>query len=78
MQNKIMEIEGVIVKTLPNANFKVKLENNKEIIAHISGRIRKNYIKILIGDLVKVQISSYDVTKGRIIYRYINNKIKKN
>ena len=65
-----IEQEGVIIETLPNAMFKVKLENDFEVLAHISGKMRMNYIKILPGDKVKVEISPYDLTKGRISYRY--------
>ena len=65
-----IEQEGVIVETLPNAMFKVELENGHVIIAHISGKMRMNYIKILPGDRVKVEISPYDLTKGRISFRY--------
>ena len=62
-----IEQEGVIVETLPNAMFKVELENGHVILAHISGKMRMNYIKILPGDRVKVEMSPYDLTKGRII-----------
>lgn len=65
----VMEFKGVVIESLPNATFKVKLENNHIVNAHISGRMRKNYIRILTGDSVVVEISSYDLTKGRIIYR---------
>ena len=65
-----IEQEGVIVETLPNAMFKVELENGHVIIAHISGKMRMNYIKILPGDRVKVEMSQYDLTKGRISFRY--------
>ena len=65
-----IEQEGVIVETLPNAMFKVELENGHVIIAHISGKMRMNYIKILTGDRVKVEMSPYDLTKGRISFRY--------
>ena len=65
-----IELEGVIVETLPNAMFKVELENGHVIIAHISGKMRMNYIKILPGDRVKVEMSPYDLTKGRISFRY--------
>ena len=65
-----IEQEGVIVETLPNAMFKVELENGHVIIAHISGKMRMNYIKILSGDRVKVEMSPYDLTKGRISFRY--------
>ena len=65
-----IEQEGVIVETLPNAMFKVELENGHVIIAHISGKMRMNYIKILPGYRVKVEMSPYDLTKGRISFRY--------
>ena len=65
-----IEQEGVIVETLPNAMFKVELANGHVIIAHISGKMRMNYIKILPGDRVKVEMSPYDLTKGRISFRY--------
>ena len=65
-----IEQEGVIVETLPNAMFKVELENGHVIIAHISGKMRMNYIKILPGDRVKVEMSPYDLTKGSISFRY--------
>jgi translation initiation factor IF-1 len=65
-----IEQEGVIVETLPNAMFKVELNNGHVIIAHISGKMRLNYIKILPGDRVRVEMSPYDLTKGRISFRY--------
>ena len=65
-----IEQEGVIIETLPNAMFKVELENGHVILAHMSGKKRMNYIKILPGDKVKVEISPYDLTKGRISFRY--------
>ena len=65
-----IEQEGVIVETLPNAMFKVELENGHVIIAHISGKMRMNYIKIRPGDRVKVEMAPYDLSKGRISFRY--------
>ena len=65
-----IEIEGEILEALPNAQFRVRLENGLEVLAHVSGKIRMHYIRILPGDKVKVQISPYDLTKGRITYRY--------
>ena len=65
----IIEIEGIVVETLPNTNFKVELDNGHQILAHISGKLRMNYIKILPGDKVKVELSPYDLTRGRIIWR---------
>ena len=69
-KEEAIEVEGEILEALPNAQFKVKLENGLEILAHVSGKIRMHYIRILPGDKVKVQISPYDLTKGRITYRY--------
>ncbi len=64
-----IEMEGVVLEKLPNAMFKVKLENELEVLAHISGKLRMNYIKILPGDKVTVVLSPYDLTKGRITWR---------
>lgn len=64
-----IEMEGVVVETLPNTTFRVKLDNGHVVLAHISGRMRKNYIRILTGDRVTVQLTPYDLTKGRITYR---------
>ncbi len=61
---------ATVMDLLPNAMFKVKLENNHEVLAHISGRMRKNFIKILPGDRVAVELSPYDLNRGRIVYRY--------
>jgi len=65
----IIEVEGTVVEALPNTNFKVELENGHQILAHISGKLRMNYIKILPGDKVRVELSPYDLTKGRITWR---------
>ena len=65
-----IEVQGVISENLPNAMFRVKLESGHEILAHISGKIRVNYIRILPGDRVLVELSPYDLTRGRILYRY--------
>ena len=65
-----IEQDGTIVEALSNAMFRVELENGHEIIAHISGKMRMHYIKILPGDKVKVEMSPYDLTKGRIVFRY--------
>lgn len=64
-----IEFDGVVVETLPNTMFRVKLENDHIVIAHISGKMRKHYIRILTGDNVKVEMSPYDLSKGRITYR---------
>ncbi|MDX1589697.1 MAG: translation initiation factor IF-1 [Oleiphilaceae bacterium] len=65
-----VEMEGVITDTLPNTMFRVELENGHTVTAHISGKMRKNYIRILTGDKVKVELTPYDLSKGRITYRY--------
>ena len=65
----VIELEGTIIDALPNALFKVKLENDHEIIAHISGKLRMHFIRILPGDKVTVELSPYDLTKGRITWR---------
>ena len=65
----VIEVEGTVVEALPNTNFKVELENGHQILAHISGKLRMNYIKILPGDEVKVELSPYDLTRGRITWR---------
>lgn len=68
-KDDIIEMEGVVTDTLPNTMFRVELDNGHEITAHISGRMRKNYIRILTGDRVKVEMTPYDLSKGRITYR---------
>ena len=65
----VIEIEGTVVEALPNTNFKVRLENGHEVLAHISGKLRMNYIKILPGDKVKLELSPYDLSRGRIVWR---------
>jgi len=65
----VIEMEGTIVDTLPNTMFRVELENGHIVTAHISGKMRKNYIRILTGDKVKVELTPYDLSKGRIVYR---------
>jgi len=64
-----IEMEGTVVETLPNTMFRVELENGHVVTAHISGKMRKNYIRILTGDKVTVQLTPYDLSKGRIVYR---------
>lgn len=64
-----IELSGIVVETLPNTTFRVELENGHIVTAHISGRMRKNYIRILTGDKVTVQVTPYDLSKGRIVYR---------
>jgi translation initiation factor IF-1 len=65
----VIEIEGIVVEKLPNAMFKVELENGHQVLAHISGKLRKNFIRILPGDKVTMEMSPYDLTKGRITWR---------
>ena len=65
----LIEMDGEVVETLPNTTFRVKLDNDHIVIAHISGKMRKHYIRILTGDKVKVEITPYDLSKGRIIFR---------
>ncbi len=65
----VIEVEGVVLEALPNTTFKVELENGHQILAHISGKLRMNYIKILPGDKVKVELSPYDLNRGRITWR---------
>ncbi len=66
---EVIELTGVIVETLPGTQFKVELENGHQIIAHVAGRMRKHYIRIVPGDTVTVELTPYDLTKGRITYR---------
>lgn len=68
-QDKI-EVEGTVIEALPDTQFKVRLENGHEILAYLSGKMRKYYIRILLGDRVRVEMSPYDLTRGRIVYRY--------
>ena len=68
----MIEIEGTVIEKLPNAMFQVELENGHKVLAHISGKLRMNYIRILPGDRVTVEMSPYDLTKGRITYRHKN------
>jgi len=70
----LIEMEGTVMESLPNAMFRVDLDNGFNVLAHISGKIRRNYIKILPGDRVKVELTPYDLTKGRITYRLKNKK----
>ena len=69
-----IEMQGVVIESLPNTTFRVKLENDHVVTAHISGRMRKNYIRILTGDNVTVELTPYDLTRGRIIYRDMGKK----
>jgi translation initiation factor IF-1 len=65
-----IEVEGTVVEPLPNAMFRVELENGHKVLAHISGKMRMHYIRILPGDRVKVELSPYDLTRGRVVYRF--------
>lgn len=65
-----IQVEGTVIEPLPNASFRVELENGHKVLAHISGKMRMNYIKILPGDKVTVELSPYDLSRGRIVYRY--------
>lgn len=69
-KEEIIEFTGVVTELLPNAMFRVKLENNHEVLAHTAGRMRKNRIRVLAGDRVNVEITPYDLSKGRITFRY--------
>ncbi len=69
-EKETIEVEGIVIEPLPNATFRVELENGHKILAHISGKMRMNFIRILPGDKVTIEMSPYDLTKGRIIYRY--------
>jgi len=68
-KEELIEMEGTVVETLPNTLFRVELENGHVVTAHISGKMRKHYIRILTGDKVTVQLTPYDLTKGRIVFR---------
>jgi translation initiation factor IF-1 len=70
-KEELLEFEGTVIELLPNATFRVKLDNNHEIIAHTAGKMRKNRIRVLVGDEVLVELTPYDLTKGRITYRFM-------
>ena len=70
VKEESLEFTGVVLELLPNAMFKVKLENDHEVLAHTSGKLRKNRIRVLLGDKVDVEMTQYDLTKGRIVYRH--------
>jgi translation initiation factor IF-1 len=71
-KEEALEVEGVVIETLPNAMFRVELENGHRVLGHISGKMRKHFIKILPGDKVIIELSPYDLSRGRIIYRANN------
>jgi len=68
-KEELIEVEGTVIESLPNAMFRVELENGHKVLAHVSGKMRMNFIKILPGDKVKMELSPYDLTRGRITYR---------
>lgn len=70
MAKEAIEIEGTVLEVLPNTTFRVVLENGHEVLAYLSGKMRKHYIRVLDGDRVKVELSPYDLTRGRVTYRY--------
>jgi translation initiation factor IF-1 len=65
-----IQVEGIVIEALPGTQFKVRLDNDHEVLAYLSGKMRKYYIRILLGDRVRVEMSPYDLTRGRIVYRY--------
>jgi len=69
-KEEMLEFQGLVTELLPNAMFRVKLENNHEVLAHTAGKMRKNRIRVLAGDEVMVEVTPYDLTKGRIIFRF--------
>ena len=71
-QEEKLTLDGKVVEALPNTTFRIKLENGPEVLAHLSGKMRKYYIRVLLGDRVRVELSPYDLTKGRIVYRHRN------
>lgn len=70
IKEEAIEVTGTVMETLPNAMFKVELENKHVVLAHVSGKMRKFFIRILPGDMVKVELTPYDLTRGRIVYRF--------
>ena len=75
VKEESIEMQGIVVESLPNTTFRVKLENGHMVTSHISGRMRKHYIRILTGDAVTVELTPYDLTRGRIIYREAGKKL---
>ena len=69
-ENDKIQVEGTVIEALPGTQFRVKLDNGHELLAYLSGKMRKYYIRILLGDRVRVEMSPYDLTRGRIVYRY--------
>ena len=75
-QDDKLEVEGTIKELLPNTQFKVELDNGHEVLAYLSGKMRRYYIRILLGDRVRVEMTPYDLTRGRITYRYRKNRAR--
>jgi len=75
-QDDKLEVEGTITELLPNTQFKVELDNGHEVLAYLSGKMRRYYIRILLGDRVRVEMTPYDLTRGRITYRYRKNRAR--
>ncbi|MCX6027992.1 MAG: translation initiation factor IF-1 [Chloroflexi bacterium] len=69
-QEEKLTLEGKVIESLPNTTFRIKLENDYEVLAYLSGKMRKYYIRVLLGDRVRVELSPYDLTRGRIVYRH--------
>lgn len=78
MADEYIEVEGKIVAVLPGTMFRVELANKHQVLAHISGKLRKNFIKITVGDMVKMEMSPYDLNKARIVYRLRNASVQRN
>jgi translation initiation factor IF-1 len=76
--DEVIEVEGKIAAVLPGTMFRVELENGHQVLAHISGKLRKNFIKITTGDMVKMEMSPYDIDKARIVYRLRNRNVQRN
>jgi len=74
MSNEKIELEGTVIEALPNTQFKVELDNGHEVLAYLSGKMRKFYIRILLGDRVKVELTPYDMNRGRITYRFKDSR----
>jgi len=76
-QEKLV-VEGTVVEALPNTTFKVELDNGHKLLAHLAGRMRRNYIRVLLGDRVRVELTPYDMNRGRITYRFTHNPSRQN
>lgn len=69
-KQNLVEMEGIVIESLKDAKFRIRLENEREVLGYVAGKLRRNYIRILVGDKVKIELSPYDLTKGRITYRF--------